>query len=176
MRIVLLNDRIPPDGRGGAERVVSTLAKGLQNAGHDVHVITTTPGNAFTECRDGINLYGLHAGYDSRWRAWLSLYNPQTIPALRGLLLDLHPDVLNAHNIHLNLSYSALISPHGWEIPTVFTSHDLMSVTYGKWRYGVDPKLAEVERGVFHKLPRFHNLRQMRFRYNPFRNIIIRFI
>ena len=38
MKILLLSDRIPPEGRGGAEAVVWRLAQGLAAAGHELHI------------------------------------------------------------------------------------------------------------------------------------------
>ena len=100
MKILLLSDRIPPEGRGGAEAVVWRLARGLAAAGHNIHVAAATTGAPFEEVRDGIPTYHLHAAYPERFRAWLSLWNPQTAGALRSLLQRLQPDIVNAHNIH----------------------------------------------------------------------------
>jgi glycosyltransferase involved in cell wall biosynthesis len=174
MKIVLLNERIPPEGRGGAERVTWSLAQGLQQAGHEVHVIVTTPHASFSERREGIMTYHLHGGYPLRWQAWLSLYNPQTIPTLRQLLKTIQPDIVHAHNIHLNLSYASLTVAHRLGFPTVFTAHDLMAVTYGKLTHWINPAECGVPDQSQYRLPRFYNLRQMRLRYNPFRNLLIR--
>src|SRR5688572_11008019 len=106
MRILLLNDRIPPENRGGAGEVVWRLTLGLRDAGHDVHVAAATPDQPFRETRDGIPTYHLHSRYPERWRAYLSLYNPQTVGALAALYGELKPDVVNAHNIHADLSYA----------------------------------------------------------------------
>ena len=174
MRIVLLSDRIPPEGRGGAESVVWRLAHGLQAAGHDVHIIAATSQPAFEEVRDGIPTYHLHADYPLRFRAWLSLWNPQTIGAFRQLLRRLKPDIVNAHNIHFYLSWHSLKIAREAGIGTVFSSHDVMPFAYGKLWHFVQADSRRIQLPSDYRLPRGFNLRQNRFRYNPFRNSRIR--
>ncbi|MYD11266.1 MAG: glycosyltransferase family 4 protein [Chloroflexi bacterium] len=169
MKILLLSDRIPPEGRGGAEAVVWRLAQGLADAGHDLHVVASTPGPPFEERRDGIPTYHLHARYPERFRAWLSLWNPQTAGALRSLLARVQPEVVNAHNIHSFLSYHALRLAHEAGCGVVFSAHDAMPIVYGKLQQPLSPGL-----GANYRLPRWANLRQNRFRYNPLRNIAIK--
>src|SRR5688572_17022409 len=108
MRILLLNDRIPPENRGGAGEVVWRLAVALRDKGHDVHVAAATPDKRFTAIRDGIPTYHLHVRYPVRWRAWLSLYNPQTVKPLHELYQQIQPEIINAHNIHADLTYHSL--------------------------------------------------------------------
>ena len=174
MRIVLLSDRIPPEGRGGAESVVWRLAHGLRAAGHDVHIIAATARAAFEEVREGIPTYHLQAGYPLRFRAWLSLWNPQTIGAFRQLLRRLKPDIVNAHNIHVYLSWHSLKVAREAGIGTVFSSHDVMPFAYGKLRHFVQADSRRIKLPADYRLPPGFNLRQNRFRYNPFRNPRIR--
>jgi glycosyltransferase involved in cell wall biosynthesis len=172
MRILLLNDRIPPEGKGGAESVVWRLAKGLAAADHDVHIITTTDGDAFDEVRDGIPTYHLRAGYPQRFRAWLSLWNPQTVGAFGRLLRRIQPDVVNAHNIHTFLSYHCMKLARDAGCGVVFSAHDANTITYGKLRLKEPP--AKVDVPGAYRLPARHNLRENRLRYNPFRNTLIK--
>ena len=174
MRIVLLSDRVPPEGMGGAENLAWGLARGLHAGDHDVHVIATTPGEPFEQIRDGIPTIHLHAGYPERWRGWLSLWNPQTIPALRRTLRRLRPDVVNAHNIHFYLSYHALKVARDLGLPTVFCAYDAMPFAYGKLRHYVRADADAMQLPGDYRLPRGYNLRQNRFRYNPLRNPLIR--
>jgi glycosyltransferase involved in cell wall biosynthesis len=174
MRILVLNDRIPPENRGGAGEVVWRLALGLQQAGHEVHVAAATPGAPFEAVRDGIPTYHLHSRYPERFRAYLSLYNPQTAGALRSLYERIQPDVINAHNIHADLSYHSLTLAHRLSIPAVFSSHDVMPFAYFKMSYCIDPALAGVRSPNDYRLPPLFNLKTMRLRYNPLRNWAIR--
>lgn len=173
MRILLLNDRIPPENRGGAGEVVWRLALALRDAGHEIHVVAATPEASFTALRDGIPTYHLHSRYPERWRAYLSLYNPQTATALSALYDQIRPDVVNGHNIHADLGYASLTLAHRRGIRTVFSSHDVMPFAYAKMRYCIDPARAGIPQSAY-RLPPFYNLRTMRFRYNPLRNVVIR--
>ena len=172
MKILLLSDRIPPEGRGGAEAVVGRLAQGLAAAGHETHIAASTTGAPFEELRDGIPTYHLHAHYPERFRAWLSLWNPQTSGALRSLLRRLQPDIVNAHNIHSFLSYHSLKLARAAGCGVVFSAHDAMPLVYGKLPAYFGGR--GLQRPPDHRLPAGYNLRMNRFRYNPWRNMIIR--
>lgn len=174
MRLALLSDQIPPEGAGGAEAVVWRLARGLADKGQDVHVITTTRGASFEEIRDGLPTYHIHSAYPERFRAWLSLWNPGTASQLRALLRRLKPEIVNAHNIHFYLSYHALKIAQGAGAATVFSAHDAMPFTYSKLRHFTSGGARQINLPDAYRLPRFYNLRTSRFRYNPWRNWVIR--
>lgn len=176
MRIVLLNDRIPPEGKGGAESVVWRLAQGLAQVGHDVHIITTTPEATYEEVRAGIPTYHLHAAYPKRLRAWLSLWNPQVIKPFRQLLHRIQPDIINSHNIHFYLSYDTLNVARELGLGTVFSSHDVMPFAYTKLTHFIQRDIRDIHLPADYQLPMGFNLRQNRLRYNPFRNSVIRHI
>ncbi len=176
MRILILSDRIPPENAGGAEKVAWALACGLRDAGHDVHVIAATFEPSFEAVRDGIPTYHLHAHYRMRFQPYRMIYNPQTVGALRQLYARIRPDVINAHNIHNGLSYYSLTLAHRLHIPAVFSSHDVMPFAYNRLTHFVDPAVCGVQSPAQYRLPPLYNLRQMRFRYNPFRNLALRSI
>ena len=173
MKILLLNDRIPPEGKGGAESVVWRLAQDLRAQGHAVHIAAATHGEPFDDTREGIPTHHLHAHYRERFQSWLSLCNPQTTGAFRRLLERIRPDVVNAHNIHAWLSWHTLRQARAAGCGVVFSGHDCMSVVYGKMRYIARPDKDEITLQDY-RLPRGYNLRHNRFRYNPLRNIAIR--
>lgn len=174
MRILLLNDRIPPENRGGAGAVVWRLALELKRQGHDIHVISATDKPSFEAIRDDIPTYHIHVNYPDRFRAWFSLYNPQVNHALRDLFQKIQPDVINAHNIHQFLSYNSMRIAHNMGIPVVFSSHDVMPFAYHKMAYFIQQDKCGVDSPEDYRLPPFFNLKQMRLRYNPIRNLTIR--
>lgn len=174
MKILLLNDRIPPEGRGGAEAVVWRLALGLRAQDHQVHIAAATERDSFAELRAGIQTHHLRARYPERFRSWLSLYNPQTARAFRRLLAQIRPDVVNAHNVHAWLSWHTLRQARDFGCRVVFSGHDCMPVVYGKMSYFVNPDWGRMRTPEAYRLPGLHNLRENRFRYNPFRNPMIR--
>lgn len=174
MKILLLNDRIPPEGQGGAESVAWRLALGLKAAGHEVQVAAATDLASFEETRAGIRTWHLRARYPERFRAWLSLWNPQTAGALRALLRRTKPDVVNAHNVHFWLSYHSLKLARAAGCAVVFSGHDVMPFAYGKLRHFVKTDTRAINLPADYRLPATYNLRRNRFRYNPFRNPVIR--
>jgi hypothetical protein len=175
MRVVFLADRIPPYEIGGGGKIPWHLAVGLQELGHQVFIISSTPQASFEEVREGITIHYLHSDYPERWRAWLSLYNPAVIAPLRCLLAKIQPDVVNAHNIHTHLSYASLWVVHQMGYPLVFSSHDVMPFAYGKIDYFIGPSTCDQPPEKY-RLPFGHNWREMRLRYNPLRNSVIRYL
>jgi glycosyltransferase involved in cell wall biosynthesis len=176
VRILILADRIPPENAGGAEKIAWSLACGLRDNGHDVHVIAATFEPSFEEVREGIPTYHLHAQYRMRFQPYRMIYNPQTAGDLKRLYAQIRPDIVNAHNIHNGLSYYSLALAHRMGLPTVFSSHDVMPFAYNRLTYFVDPAQCGVQSSAQYRLPPFFNLRQMRFRYNPVRNLALRYI
>ncbi len=172
MHILLMADRIPPDHIGGAGKIAWAYALGYAEAGHQVSILTTTSDATYQTARAGLALSAIHAAYPARWRAWLSLYNPQTVPSVRRLLDDLRPDAIHAHNVHTGLSYAALCAAHARGIPVTLTAHDVMSFAYGKLAHHIAPERCPPPPEAL-RLPPLHNLRQMRARYNPLRNHVI---
>lgn len=175
MRITFLADRIPPYEIGGGGKIPWHLAQGFRELGHDVAVISSTPDASFEEIRNDISIYYLHSAYPDRWRAWVSLYNPAILGPLKSLLAHLKPEVVNAHNIHTHLSYASLRLANQMGLPVVFSSHDVMPFAYGKIDYFIQPTGCDIQSQEY-RLPFAHNIREMRFRYNPLRNVTIRAI
>jgi len=172
VRLLILSDQIPPENKGGAGEVAWRLAHFAQQAGHEVHVACATSKRAFETVKDGIHVYAFHSQYHERWRAMLSLYNPQTARPLQALYHRLKPDVVNAHNVHTHLSYYSLRMAHRMGIKTVFTAHDVMSFAYTKLTHFITPDACEMLTEAY-RLPLFYNLKTHRLRYNPLRNPII---
>ncbi len=175
MRILFLADFIPPYEIGGGGKIPWRLAQGFLQRGHEVHIISSTPQLGYHEIRDGIPIHYLHSAYPERWRAWLSVYNPPVLQPLRDLLAKIQPEVVNVHNIHTHLSYASIRLAYRRGFPVVFSAHDLMAFAYGKVDYFINLTPSPTYwRGEEYKLPFAHNLKENRFRYNPFRNILIR--
>ena len=174
MHIVILSDTLPPDSPGGAGKIAWQLGHGLIGAGHRVTFITTARGHAGVETRNGAPVHVLRSDYPERFSAWLSLFNPLTVVPLNPLLRKLRPDVVHAHSISMHLSYHSLVIAHVIGVPTVFTAHDVMPFAYAKLTRFIDPARPDQRDGWDYGLPFGYNARQMRFRWNPARNLSIR--
>lgn len=174
MHIVILSDALPPDEPGGAGRVAWSLGQGLIAAGHRVTFVTATSKSARVENRQGVTVHLIHSSYHPRWQAWFGLLNPQIVKPLNRLLRQLKPDIVNAHNVHQHLGYHSLVIGRYAGAATVFTSHDVMPFAYNKLTAFIDPRRPDQCSGWDYRLPFGYNLRQMRLRWNPARNLSIR--
>ncbi len=152
------------------------LARGLRDRGDEVHLATASPEPAAVTTTDGITIHSIRAQIPERWRAYLGLYNPPAVRALRTILGRVRPDVVSAHNLHGDLSYACLSTADRFGIPVVFTAHDVMAIAYGKLQHNVDASGCPPPSGEIYRLPLLHNLRQARLRYNPLRNVVIRHV
>jgi glycosyltransferase involved in cell wall biosynthesis len=173
MRILLASDDLPPKV-GGAGKAAWTLARGLRDRGDEVHVVTVAPGAPAVENRAGVTVHSIGAEIPERWRAYLSLHHPPAVRAFREILETIRPDVVNAHNVHVHLSYGCLSVATRMGIPVVFTAQDAMAIVYGKLRHYVGRSGCPPHSPDAYRLPVGHNLLQARFRFNPLRNFWIR--
>ncbi len=170
MNIAYLQDDFPPQSFGGAGISTFELAKAVQEAGHEVSVITT--------CRDekdkgeseyqGLRVFKIPSRYDGRWRAYVSLKNSSVVAEVEKILTQLQPDIVHANNIHAHLSYASLGAAKRHAGAVVLTFRDTMAATYGKldtknYLERLDPRTSWLD-----------HLRDARKRYNPLRNVFIK--
>jgi len=170
MKILILADDFPPQSFGGAGFSTFYLACGLQKAGHQVFVITTCQTRSDEGKIDyqGLKIFRIYANYHERYKAYLSLYNPQTVGKARELIKEINPDIVHAHNIHAYLSYYCLKIAKKSGKAVFFTARDTMLFNFGKLA-----TKKYLEKFDCQTSWRDH-LAQARKRYNPLRNILIR--
>jgi len=143
--------------------VAFNLAQGLQKTSHEVFVITAVgekEKEGWTEF-EGLKIFRIYTYYHPRWRAYLSLYNFQTIPKIKKIIEEIKPEIVHAHNVHTWLSYYSLKIAKEQTTAVFLTAHDTMLYSYGK--VVNEFKISWVQK-----------LKNYRLRYNPIRNIIIR--
>lgn len=176
MKILILSDGFPPYQQGGAEKMAALLAKGYHQRGHDVVVITTVQKREEEQCVQwkGLKVYRLYSSYHERWRAYLSLYNPQIIKKACQIIADEKPTVVHAHNVHYYLSYHLLALIKRWQIPIVITFHDAMAADYGKFTQGIQLHDYSEQPKVNYHVRTLNTIKTYRFRYFPLRNVLIR--
>lgn len=170
MKIVFLSDDFPPRSFGGAGISTFELAVGFQRSGHEVIVITTCRSaiDAGEAGYQGLRVFAIHSDYYSRWRFYLSLYNPAVVRQVAQLLRQLKPDVVHANNLHFYLSYHCLKLAKRYAKVVIFTARDVMTFNFGKLqtkRYleKFDVRTAWQD-----------HWRQAGKRWNPLRNFFIR--
>jgi len=169
MKILILSDDFPPKNFGGAGESTFDLSKGLMEAGNEVFVITICDKKEEVfEDYLGLKVFRIYAGYHDRWRAYLSIYNPQTVGKVRRIIREVGPDIVHAHNIHQFLSYHCLKIARKEGCRVFFTARDAMTFSQGKlatkkYLTNNDCRVSWLD-----------NLKLARKRYNPLRNILIR--
>jgi len=178
MKILFLSDTFPPLGVGGADTVAFNLAKGLKDRGHEIFVISTKQAKEIPSVTEfeGLKIFRIYAKYHERWRAYISLYNPQTVLKIKKIIFEIKPDVVHAHNIHQYLSYSSLKIAKKYGAKVFLTAHDVMLFNYGKmFPSSSVQKFKSIEEleNISHKINFWDLIKQVRKRYNPLRNIII---
>ncbi|MEK7590056.1 MAG: glycosyltransferase family 4 protein [Patescibacteria group bacterium] len=177
MKILILQDDFPPKSFGGAENIVFNLVKKLKKRGEDVLVVTTTQ-NKNEEGKieyEGLKIHRIYSDYHSRWRAYISLYNPYVIQKVKKIISDFNPDVIHANNIHYHISYSALKIAKNSGVKVILTTHDAMLFHYWKFTEYINPKDTACDLNFNYKISPWTQLKVHKRRYNPFRNIIIRY-
>jgi len=170
MKILILQDDFPPLAFGGAGYSTFYLACGLRKAGHQVFVITACQkkedeGNIDYQ---GLKVFRIFSKYHERWRAYLSLYNPQVVKKFRAIIQEINPDVVHANNIHFHLSYHCLKIAKQYNKAVFLTARDIMLFNY--------EKLA-TQKYLQHFNCRtcwWDHLKQAKKRYNPLRNFLIK--
>lgn len=173
MRILVVNDLY---GRSSAAGVAVTTAEALAGLGLDVHFLAAVqqPGEARTFEAGRLRVRLAHVPpYPIRWRAYRSLNNPPAVRALRESAAAIRPDVIHFHNLHIHFSYAALKAARRAGASVMLTVHDVMPFCYQKMFCFLDEQLRPGD-DVDYRAGFLRCLRCTRFRFNPFRNGIIR--
>ncbi len=169
MKILFLSDDFPPQSFGGAGISTSELAKGVRKAGHEVFVVTTCrkESDAGEYEYQGLKVFRIASDYHERWRGYLSLYNPRVVEKLKKILEEVRPDVVHANNIHHYLSYHSLKVAKKYA-KVVITFRDAMAFSFGKL------ETKKYLKNFDSSITWIDNLKQAKKRWNPLRNILIK--
>ncbi|KKS73718.1 MAG: Glycogen synthase [Parcubacteria group bacterium GW2011_GWC1_43_61] len=175
MKIIILSDYF--DNRGGAVSIAKTMAYGFKQMGHNVGVITTVQDKALAGQKiiDGVKIWSVYSNYNLFWRAYRSLYNPQTVKHIAKIIEEIKPDVVHANNIHVHLSYHALKIAQKSGARVFLTAHDVMPFHYGKLTEFINPNNLSCPEKFNYKISVWRQIKRAGKTYNPFRNLIIRY-
>lgn len=137
MKILFVNKLYPPDVAGGAEVTIATLAAGVQAAGVDVRVVTTTAAvRRIEDTVDGVPvvrlpLWNVYWHNDTRrrpqplpmlWHA-MDVHNPAMGRALRAEIESYAPDLVSFHNLP-GFSAAAWDAATEAGVPAIQVLHD----------------------------------------------------
>lgn len=174
MRIVFMTDKFFPY-QTTVGKIVFHDAEKLLDRGHSVFIITTVQDEAQEGWfeYEGLRVFRIYSRYHEKWRAYLSLYNPQTSGKIKKILKDINPDVVHAHNIHYRLSYYALKLAKKSGAKVFLTAHDVMSFHYGKLVECINVENPSCDI-MNYRVSWWQQLKRYRWHYNPFRNLVIK--
>ena len=140
MRVAIINTLYWPNKIGGAEVSVQTLAEGLANIGHEVHVLTlvelgsSRAGSQVSKNGVQIHYLPLHNCYwpfspidpgvlkKSIWHI-LDLYNPLMIKKVMETLTTVRPDLVHCNNVS-GFSIGLFRALNKNKYKTVYTARD----------------------------------------------------
>lgn len=177
MKILILSDGFWPIAGGGAERVAFDLARKFYQLDNQVYVITTVQdklqAGQFTQ--DGLKIWRIYTSYHQRWRAYLSLFNPQVVSQVKKIIQAIGPEIVHIHNIHYYLSYYCLKIAKKHSQAVFLTAHDVMLFHYSKLVEFIDPDDLSIPQSFNYKINFWQQIKRFKKRYNPLRNVVIRY-
>jgi glycosyltransferase involved in cell wall biosynthesis len=118
--IALVSDWYPPR-IGGVERQLHGLAHALHACGHDVRVVTSSPGPPDDE---GIPVRRLDLPLFARGD--VARPGPRLLGRLRHWLGHDRVDVVHAHGMFSTTAHAGVIAADGLRVASVFTNHSLI--------------------------------------------------
>ena len=148
MKICVISSIFPPYTRGGAETVAYAQARGLQEAGHAVFVISCAPWAGWVsfagmrQTLEGLRVYrftplnlfsifniGKHPAFLRLIWHSIDMVNPHTYLVVRRILLQEKPELILTHNlkglgysVHLAIQHSKFVHRRAKWFHTI---HDL---------------------------------------------------
>ncbi len=159
MRILLLNDDLPPEALGGSGKIVSDVSAELAKRGHSVTVLTASAGGTGKRMQNGVEVRTIPI-LPARWAHYRSVFSDSRAQEILSVIRGVQPDVIHAHGLAWQIGYRWMQSVTG-TIPCFYTAHGMMTIAYGK--------LTGLERCIPCK-----DVRRARWTYNPLRNVFIR--
>jgi glycosyltransferase involved in cell wall biosynthesis len=177
MKIIYLIDDFPPDKMTSSGILTLNLAKKMLELGHAVSVITTVQNNSLagTNNYQGIEVYKIYTKYHARWRAYLSLYNLQVIKKVEKIIKKEKPDVCHFQHMHTYISYHSFKIAKKYSQAVFLTAHDAMLFHYGKLTEFINEKDLSCPKQFNYKINSWQIIKRFKRRYNPFRNITIKY-
>ncbi len=170
LKILIVSDFFPPMFSAGAENIAYSQAREFKKRGYNVFVFTSTRDRkkiGWTKYED-IDIYYFWSDYNSRWRAYFSLFNFQLIFSFKKEIKKIRPDIVHFHNIHYYFSYHCIYLAKKNAKKVFLTAHDVMMFSYGKLHLDRFNKLNYKTSAILQFI-------KYKKRYNPLRNIIIKY-
>ncbi|HEX8139751.1 MAG TPA: glycosyltransferase family 4 protein [Pyrinomonadaceae bacterium] len=162
LKVMILSLEYSPKLSGGVGTHVMEMSRGLGRAGHQVTVLTFTPGQAKTLSESNVQVHMIsQSGAETEGTEGRSMvqsildFNRDVVSYGRSLIADLgrRPDLINYHNWMTWPAARELGQMFG--IPTLGTIHFLSEPTERWWGQTPDPEIVRQEDELFRKAERF---------------------
>ena len=178
MKILVLSDDFPPESFGGAGKIAFLLAKSFRDSGHDVLVVTTVRSVSDTTQYEleGVKVKRIVCSYPLKFISYKSLWNRKVVNQVKVIIGEFEPDIVHVHNIHTYLSYGSIVASRKSGAKVFLTCHDVMSFNYSKLNFFINRKDLSVPLKFDYHISAWRQFRAYRSRYNPFRNVFIRYV
>ncbi len=147
LRVLMMSDVSPIEIRGGAERVLWEQASRLAGAGHDVRVLSRSPGTGGFKAveRQGVQIR--HFPVDRR--SFLRFFVGSLLDARRAVRQELIESGADILHLHQPLSgCAALSTPESRRIPSLYTFHSPAPLEYRSRRNTTTHHLRGVAGGL----------------------------
>lgn len=174
MKILLAIDEYDKTAEGGSNLVASRLVNQLSKQDEVAILTSHREGKEYRKLAGKPVVYSLRINYLSRFRAWLSLYNPLVAPGIEKALKDFKPDVVHVHTIHMYLTYDLLRIAQKFTKKVIFTGHDVMPVFYNRLKQFKDTDDDCILDTLDVKVHFFKQWWDNKLHFFPLRNLIIK--
>ena len=180
MNILVLSDGFPPISSGGAENIAYSIATKYVELGNNVTVVTIDHdlknGEIIEKRLFGMQLFLVGSSYNTSLASYVCLYNAYVLKSIKSILNNYSFNMAHIHNIHYHISYSVIRMLNKKRIKVIMTMHDYMSIDYGKFIQGINHDDLTEQPFVCNTINPFKTLLAYGRKYNPFRNIVIRYM
>lgn len=173
MKSLFVNDEY---SRASAAGAAVTMAEAVAKEGVEVFFLAAVQeaGEARSFEANGVKVRLEHVKpYNLRWRSFKIVNNKPAVRAFRKVLDEVKPDVVHFHNVHIHFSFACLKEAKDAGYPVVLAVHDVMPFCNHKMYCFLHEGLTP-ERPVDYSARFFECLKCQRFRFNPFRNRVLR--
>ena len=171
MKILFLNDFIPPRNIGGPGFRNFEVAQELFKRGNEVYFITSCQKREQEgeETKDGIKIFNVYSNYNLKYRNYVSVCNLAVLGKIKKIIKKLKLDVAHIDTVHIHLSYASIKIAKKYSKAVFLTSRDFM--LYYPDKFIQKEKICGETN---YKVNWLDNLKVAKKRYNPFRNIMIK--
>ena len=171
MKILFLNDFIPPRNIGGPGFRNFEVGQELFKRGNEGYFITSCQKREQEgeETKDGIKIFNVYSNYNLKYRNYVSVCNLAVLGKIKKIIKKLKPDVAHVDTVHVHLSYASIKIAKKYSKAVFLTSRDFM--LYYPDKFIQKEKICGETN---YKVNWLDNLKVAKKRYNPFRNIMIK--